>query len=86
MEFLKCMKILEELIIGILIGVIIVLAIALFNSPVKIKENDILYERFKVESVIHNRLIIAIDIKTNKKYWLSKDFKWFVSSPYAESE
>jgi len=86
MELLKHMKILEQLVIGVLGGIIIVLAIALINAPAKINENDILYNRFKVESVIHDRLIIAIDMQTNKKYWLFKDIKWLVSAPYKESE
>ena len=80
------MKILEQIVIGTLIGVIIVLVVALINAPTKIKENDILYNRFKVESVIHDRLIIATDLKTNTKYWLFKDMKWLVSAPYKESE
>lgn len=80
------MKILEQIAIGILGGILIVLIIACVNIPTKIQENDILYERFKVESIIHDRLIIATDLKTNTKYWLFKDIKWLVSAPYKESE
>ena len=72
----------NEIFIGILLGCIIVLIAALANSPHKAKENVVLYDRFKIQKVIHSRLVIAEDLETNQLYWMSRDHEWLVTSPY----
>ena len=70
----------------IMITAIIVLTIVVcINLPNhKLKEKEILYDRFRVEQIIHKRLIVVEDINTKAKYWMIRDFKWLISANYKE--
>lgn len=73
---------------AIIITSIIILSIAVcINLPsFKLKENEILYNRFRVEQIIHRRLIVVEDINTKAKYWMIKDFRWLISANYKEGD
>lgn len=64
---------------------IIIFTFLISISFEKIKEHDILYDRFEILQIIHSRLIVIQDRQTNQKYWMGRDYKWMIISPYLES-
>ena len=76
------MELSKDIMIIILSAIIIINTIMTIAPPHKVKKNEILYTRFQVESVIHNRLIIVKDMETDQLYWMIRDYKWLIAAPY----
>ena len=70
----------------ILLSAIIIINTIITITPHRVKKNEILYTRFQVESIIHNRLIIVKDIETDQLYWMIRDYKWLIAAPYLNKE